>query len=676
MKFAKTLLAAFLLAGCQQPQPKPSASTPPPKQDILVADMDTSVNPGDDFFRYANGGWLNRNSIPASEASWGIGNLVREELYLQLRTINETAVHKKASLGSDEQKIGDFWTTAMDEAKGDQLGLKPLKPELDRIDAIGTTEGAIRTAFALQRLGVDAFFDFGIAQDEKKSDEMAVHLQQGGLGLPDRDFYFNPEAGVAQIRKRYVLHLHNMLMLAGAGDESATASAANIMEFETALAKVSRKLQDLRDPQSNYNKMTLADVRRKKTPSIAWDDQLGAWNLHPSFVIVGQPEFFSGLEALLKKTPVPVLRDYLRVHLISEYAAYLSKEIDDEDFSFYHRVLSGQKEPRPRWKRVLDAEDRGMGMVLGRIFVKEYFPESVKKRYSALVEAIRTAYSERIDRLDWMSDATRTKAHQKLAAVTKKVGYPDKWKNYSALVIGQSSYCDNMMSAARWRFDDMLSKFGKPVDRTEWMMAPQTYNAYYNPSNNEIVLPAAIFEIPGMKDSQVDDAIIYGYVGASTIGHEITHGFDDEGRQYDAAGNLAEWWTKEDAAKFQKRADVIVKQFNAYEPLPGLHINGKASLGENIADYGGLLLGLDAFKKTDQYKEGEKIAGLKPLQRYFLGYALGWLDERHDELLRRNLLSDVHAPPKWRVIGPLANMPEFYEAFGLKPRQGPRVEIW
>lgn len=422
--------------------------------------------------------------------------------------------------------------------------------------------------------------------------------------------------------------------------------------------------------------MTLADVRRKETPSIAWDDQLGAWNLHPSFVIVGQPEFFSGLEALLKKTPVPVLRDYLRFHLISKYAAYLSKEIDHEDFSFYHRVLSGQKEPRPRWKRVLDGEDAGMGMVLGRIFVKDYFPESVKKRYSDLVEAIRTAYSERIDRLDWMSDATRTKAHQKLAAVTKKVGYPDKWKNYSALVIGQSSYCDNMMSAARWRFDDMLSKFGKPVDRSEWTMTPQTYNAYYNPSNNEIVLPAAIFEIPGMKDSQVDDAIVYGYVGASTIGHEITHGFDDEGRQYDAAGNLAEWWTNEDAAKFQKRAKVMVKQFNAYEPLPGLHINGKASLGENIADYGGLLLGLDAFKKTDQYKEGEKIAGLTPLQRYFLGYALGWLDERREELLRRELLSDVHAPPKWRVIGPLANMPEFYEAFGLKPRRGPRVEIW
>ena len=660
------IIAAVLAVSCQKTTEKPQEK---PHEDVLVADMDTSVNPGQDFFTYANGGWLKRNPIPASESAWGIGNEVREELYVQLRTINEGAAQKKAAAGTDEQKIGDFWTTAMNDAKADQLGLIPLKAELDHIDAIMTVQDAINESFALQRLGVETLFGLDVSQDEKKSDEMAVHIQQGGLGLPDRDFYFNQEAGVASIRKEYVSHLHNMLKLEGAADDAATAGAASIMDFETALAKVSRKLEDLRDPQRNYNKMSIADVRSKETPSIAWDDRLAVWNLHPAFVIVGQPEFLTGLETLLKKTPVPVLRDYLRFHLASEYAPFLSKDIDQENFNFYHKVLSGQKEPRPRWKRVLDAENEAMGMVLGRIFVKEYFPESAKKRYTDLVEAIRSAYSDRIDRLDWMSDATKAKAHQKLAAVTRKVGYPDKWKDYSALMIGQSSYAENMMSAARWHFDDMLSKFGKPVDRTEWTMTPQTYNAYYNPSNNEIVLPAAIFEIPGMKDADVDDAIVYGYAGASTIGHEITHGFDDEGRQYDAAGNLAEWWTKEDAAKFQKRAEVMVKQFNGYEPLPGLHINGKASLGENIADYGGLLLGLDAFKKTEEYKKGEKIAGLTPLQRYFLGYALGWLDERREELLRRGLLSDVHAPPKWRVIGPLANIPEFYEAFGVKQGQ-------
>ncbi len=676
------LAAGLILSGCNRTQSQPAATKPAPKEDFLKANMDLTANPGQDFFEYANGGWLKGNPIPASESAWGIGNVVRDELYLQLRTINENAANKKDALfGSDPQKIGDFWTTAMDESKANELGIKPLKIELDRIDAISSLPDLIDESFALHRIGVGPFFDISVYQDEKKSDEMAVHLSQGGLGLPDRDYYFNNEAGVAKTRTEYVSHLQHMLKLLGNDDQTATTQASQIMAFETSLAKVSRKLEDLRDSLRNYNKMTLAEVRQK-TPSIDWNAKLVAWNLHPTFVVVGQPEFFSGLDGLLKKTPMPVLKDYLRFHLLSEYAPFLSKDIDTEDFNFYHRVLSGQKEPRPRWKRVLDAENQAMGMVLGRIFVNEYFPEAAKKRYSDLVESIRTAYSERIDKLDWMSDVTKAKAHQKLQAVTKKVGYPDKWKDYSALVIGRSSFCENMLSAARWRFDDNLSKFGKPVDRTEWTMTPQTYNAYYNPSNNEIVLPAAIFEIPGVRDSDADDAVVYGYAGASTIGHEITHGFDDDGRQYDAAGNLAEWWTKEDAKKFEERAALMVKQFDAYEPLPGLHINGKASLGENIADYGGILLGLDAFEKTDQYKKGEKIGGLTPLQRFFLGYSLGWLDQRREELLRRGLLSDVHAPPKWRVLGPFSNIPEFYEAFGVKEGQpmwrpdSDHVHIW
>jgi putative endopeptidase len=320
--------------------------------------------------------------------------------------------------------------------------------------------------------------------------------------------------------------------------------------------------------------------------------------------------------------------------------------------------------------------------VLGRIFVKAYFPASTKQRYSNLVEAIRTAYSERIDRLDWMSAATKAKAHEKLAKVKKKVGYPDKWKDYSALLVARNSYAENARNAQIWLFNDALSKFGKPVDRTEWDITPQTYNAFYNTSNNEIVLPAAIFAIPGFKDTDVDDAVIYGYAAASTIGHELTHGFDDEGRQFDAAGNLVNWWTAQDATKFKQRAAVMVRQFDAYEPLPGIHINGGASLGENIADFGGLVIGLDAFRKTAQFREGRKIAGFTPLQRYFLGYALGWLYEERDELLRKQLLSDVHAPPKWRVNGPLSNIPAFYAAFKVKPGQplyraaADRVRIW
>src|SRR5712671_4475959 len=399
--------------------------------------------------------------------------------------------------------------------------------------------------------------------------------------------------------------------------------------------------------------MTPALLTSKHTPSISWADRLARWKLHPDSVVVGQPEFFTALQSVVQSTPVPVLQDYLRYQLVTAYSPYLSSALYNERFSFYNRVLNGQKEPRLRWKRALDAEGDAMGMVLGRIFVKEYFPPVAKKRYADMVEAIRTAYRDRINQLDWMSDSTKARALQKLAAVYPKVGYPDKWKDFSTLVVARNSYAENMMNAARWGFNDMISKFGKPVDRTEWGMTPQTYNAYYNPSNNEIVLPAAIFTVPGVPDSGVDDAVAYGYAAAGTIGHEITHGFDDEGRQFDA-----------------------------YEPMPGLHINGKASLGENIADYGGVLLGLDAFKKTAQYKEGKKIGGLTPLQRYFLGYALGWMTQQRDENLRRALLSDVHAPAKWRVLGPLANIPEFYAAFGVTPGQpmyrpdSLRVRIW
>ena len=600
----------------------------PATGDILVSNLDLSVDPGKDFFTYANGGWLARHPIPAEEAGWGIGNLVEEELYLKLRTINETAAAAHAPAGSDQQKIGDFWTTAMDETRADGLGLAPVQRELGLIDAIQTVPDVVQTSFTLRPVGVDTFFEVTVDQDERQSDLMSVHIGQGGLGLPERDFYFNPEKGTALVRQEYVAHLGRMLKLMGRPETEARSAAEQVMKFETALAKASRKLEDLRDPEKNYHKMAPASLTRKYTPLIVWTNQLASLSLHPDVVVVGQPEFFTALNRLLKKTPVPVLKDYMRLHLVSAYAEYLGKTWDDEDFSFSGKVLSGQQQERPRWKRVLDSQEHSMGMVLGKLFVREYFPERAKQRYNALVQAILAAYRERIDRLDWMSEPTKDKAREKLAKVTAKVGYPDHWKDYSKLVVDTNSYCENMMNAARWHFQDMVSKFGKPVDRTEWDMTPQTYNAYYNDANNEIVLPAAIFTVPGARDEDLDDALVYGYAAASTIGHEITHGFDDEGRRFDAAGNLKDWWTAKDAARFQQRANVLADQFSAYEPLPGLHINGQASLGENLADYGGVLLGLDAFKKTAQYRDGVKVAGLTPLQRYFLGYALGWA--QHD----------------------------------------------
>ncbi len=693
---ARSLLAiaciGALATACSQqvkqapPVARQSQAVPavaPAKPDVVAANVDASVDPGVDFFDYANGAWLKAHPIPASESSYGIAKEVQEDLYAKQRKISEDAAAKTdAAAGSDEQKIGDFWATAMDEGLAERTDIVPLREDFQRIDGIRDIEGALDEAFVLQRDGADPFFDFGVEQDEKASDTMAVYLMQGGLGLPNRDYYFNNEAGIAKARAAYVVHLHNELVLLGADDADAQRRAQAVMKFETALAKVSRPLADLRDPYKNYNKMAPVSLTQKYTPSIDWKSRFAGWKLAPGYVIVGQPEFFTGLQAQLKATPLPVLRDYLRLQLVDAYAPYLSKPYVDESFDFHGRVLRGQQEQRPRWKRALDAENGALGMILGRIYVKEYFPDSAKQRYNGLVEAIRGSYSARIDKLDWMSAGTKAKAQEKLAAVTKKVGYPDKWKDYSALAISHASWADNMRAARRWGFDDQVSKFGKPIDRGEWDMTPQTYNAYYNPSNNEIVLPAAQFEIPGFSDGELDDAVVYGYAAASTIGHEITHGFDDEGRQFDKDGNLHDWWTKQDAGKFKQRADVMAKQFDAYEPIAGIHINGEASLGENIADYGGILIGLDAFKQTEQYKKGEKIAGYTPLQRFFLGYALGWLFEEREESLRNQLLSDVHAPAKWRVNGPMSNIPDFYEAFGVKPGQpmwrpeDQRVHIW
>ena len=649
-------------------------------RDILRANVDPTVNPGVDFFSYANGAWIKKHPIPPAESSWGIGNLVRDEIYAQLHGISEKAAKTSSKMGSDEQKVGDFWATGMDEAKANRLGLTPLKPLLDKIDAIATPADAIDVGFQLQRLGMDSFFEMDVSQDEKHSDTMTVHIDQGGLGLPERDFYFNKEAGVAKIRTEYVAYIGKLLGRAGVTDSTEAANA--VMAFETALAQNSRKMEDLRDPEHNYNKMPLADVQAKLTPSIGWADHLSAFHLSPTDVVVGQPEFFTKLETLLSQTPVDTLRNYLKAHLIKGYAPYLDQQTVDLDFHFSHEVLNGQKVQQPRWKRVLSAENGTIGFILGRVYVKDNFPAAAKKRYSNLVEAIRTAYHHRIDRLDWMSPETKAKAHAKLNAVIKKVGYPDKWKDYSKLTIGRDSYCANVMAGNEWAFEDMVSKFGKPVDRSEWDITPQTFDAYYNPLNNEIVLPAAAFTIPGLKESQIDDALMYGNAGGSWIGHEITHGFDDQGRQFDAKGNLSDWWTKEDAAKFKAKAQLLVKQFNNYEPIKGIHINGAACLGENIADFGGVLLGLDAFKQTETYKKGIRVAGQTPLQRYFLAYAMSWLDEQRTESLRRQLLSDVHAPEKWRTNGPLSNIPDFYEAFGVKPGQpmwrppDDRAHIW
>jgi putative endopeptidase len=658
-------------------------------RDVFEGMIDSSANPATDFFQFVNGGWFKKNPIPETERGWGIGNVVQEEIYSKLRTISEDATKANAAAGTDTKKIGDFWSTGMDSAKADQLKLKPLEKELSLIDNIKTIDDVMQAMIQLEPLQTGVFYGgFYISQDSKNSEVMALNLYQGGLGLYERDYYLKTDSESVALRNQYVKHIGKMLQLIQEEQNvpntgSSEASANDLLKFETALASSSRKLEDLGDPYTNYNKMAVDDITKKLTPSIDWRKVCAAHGITKiDSAVVGQPEFFSALEKTLHSTSIATLQNYMRFHLVSSYASSLSSKIDGEHFAFYGTALSGVDKQRVRWKRVLDAEEDAMGMVLGKLFVAEYFSAKAKERYSNMVEAIRTTYADRIQKLEWMNAETKTKALDKLAKMSKKVGYPDKWKDYSALVVGTNSYCENVMNASRWSFNDMISKYGKPIDRNEWEMTPQTYNAYYNPSNNEIVLPAAIFSIPGMPDSLIDDAVVYGYAGASTIGHEITHGFDDEGRNFDAAGNLTNWWTSSDSTQFVSRSNVMIRQFDAFEALPSKYINGKQTLGENIADYGGILLGLEAFKKTEQYKKGEKIGGYTPIQRYCMGYAIGWQYHQREKELARRLMVDVHAPAKWRVNGPFANMPEFYEAFGVKEgdpmwrADSVRVQIW
>jgi putative endopeptidase len=651
------------------------------KPDVLMANMDTTISPSQDFFLYANGGWIKKNPIPGDQGGWSIGNLVIEENLRRLREISEKAAAAPTAKGTTEQKIGDFWTTAMDSVKIEQQGLQPLKPYLDKINAITDIKSLVATVADLKKIGSSTLFKDYVLQDDKNSDAMSYKLVQGGIGLPEREYYFKNDSASINIRQKYLAYINKILTMSGEDSTKAAAAAKDILALETKLAKASRKIEDLRDPYRNYNKMAISDLP-KLSSNIDWAGFLNATGVKSiDSVIVGQPEFFKALNTILKSTPIDVWKSDLKFNLITDFAGGLPEQYGMEAFNF-NKLFTGAKERRPRWKRVIASEEASMGELLGKLYVKEFFSETAKKRYSGMVEAIREALRDRISKLTWMSDSTKQKAYTKLAAMKKKVGYPDKWKDFSAMNIGRESYVQNLINANIWWHNYNMNKLGKPVDRDEWDMTPQTYNAYYTASNNEIVLPAGIFTVPGYKDEELDDATVYGYAGASTIGHEITHGFDDEGRQYDEKGNLKSWWTKKDEDAFNKRAQVMVKQFNEYEPIKGYHINGKATLGENIADLGGILLGIEAFKKTEQYKKGEKIEGMTPMQRYFLGYALGWLGEIRDEQLRNRLLTDVHSPAKYRVNGPFVDVDEFYPTFNIQPNSpmyradSIRVRIW
>ncbi len=671
------LLAAFF--SCNSRHAQTTQQVPDP----LAAHIDSTVKPGADFFLFANGKWFKENPIPPSEQSNGLWQLIQDTINSQVKNICESAAMTvNASPGSNKQKIGDFFFSGMDSVSLNKQGLTGVKAELDRIAGVKDLQGIAVEAAHIHAISGSPVFSFYIGQDDRISSKNAIFIGQGGLSLPDRDFYFDKDARAVMIRGKFVEHLASMFKIMGCPDASCRQVAEGIMKLETAMAAGSRKRADTRDPLKNYNKFTLVKLKQM-TPDFDWTRFFETAGLPKvDSVIVGQPEFLSAMNRQLKSFPLDTWKNYLKFHLIRGLASNLDDKTYRESFSFYSTTLRGIPEPKPRWKRVVRETDGSLGELIGQIYVDDYLPKGTKEKLKEIGNSIKTVYAERIKSLDWMSETTKAKALKKLDAVIIKVGYPDKWKDMSALQINRTSYVHNVMNANEWWFHYMVSKYGKPVDRTEWNMQPQTYNAYYNPSNNEIVVPGCNIIVPGFERKLADDAILYSIIGGSTFGHEITHGFDDQGSKYDENGNLFNWWTTEDSVRFYAKTKMIVKQFDEFVAVDSLHINGDLTQGENIADLAGTVMGYEAFMKTEQFKHGEKINGLSPGQRFFLGYAFAWMINDRPEAIASQVKSDVHSPAKFRVLGPLANIPEFYTAFGIKPGDAMwrpdslRVKIW
>ena len=642
--------------------------------------MDQSVKACDNFYRYAVGGWLKNNPIPPAFSSWGVDQIVEKNNFDVLREILETDAKERAAVrGTDTQLIGDFYNACMDEAAINKAGTKPLKPYFKTIDSIKNPKDLTGVVAELQKQRFAPIFNFDADADAKNSALNIVNLYQGGLSLPNRDYYTKTDEKSQKTREQFLEHVAKMFVLLGDSPEKAKTNAETIMRIEMRFALASKTPVELRDPIENYHKLKLTEANLI-TPNFAWDvfgKDLGV----PAFteINVGQPDFFREFDKMTTDVSLTDWKTFLRWRILNRSASRLVKPFDDEDFNFYSAILRGTKEQFPRWRRCLTATDRSLGEALGQEYVKRAFTPEAKRRMNELVENLFIAYRERLSKLDWMSDATRKEALYKLSTFQRKIGYPDKLRGYQGLSISRSSYFNNVGNARSFEIARDWQDIGKPVDKTRWGMTPPTINAYYNALFNEIVFPAGILQ-PPFFNVTADDALNYGNAGG-IIGHEVTHGFDDEGSQFDAAGNLKVWWTPEDRTRFNAKADCVANQFDNYEVLPGLKMQGKLTLGENIADLGGLVIAYNAFKKSMESKpRPANIDGFTPEQRFFIGYALGWMVNQRPESVRTQVLGDPHAIPEWRVIGPLSNMPEFAEAFGCKTGdkmvRDNRCQIW
>ena len=646
---------------------------------VSVENMDTTVKPGDDFYRYVNGNWMKNAVIPSTETDIGVFHELYDNAQANQKAILEELAKTSNAAGSLEQKVGDLYASGMDSEAIEKRKFDPIKPVLQKINALTDAKSMMQFVAEEAKSGNQMLIDQRIGSDAKNSSVYRASYYQAGLGLPDRDYYFKTDSATLKVVNAFKVYVQKLFTLTGDDAAGAEKKMNLIYNLEKEMAASHRTKVELRDPQSNYNIFTVSDLD-KKMPAIGWKSDLDILGVKVDSVDISQPGYYSKLNDLLTATPMDTWKAYLAFHTISNAARMLSQDFVQANFDYVNKSLYGQMAMKPRWKRMVTAVDGNLGEAFGQLYVKKYFTEDAKKRMLELVNNLQKAFEARISKLDWMSDSTKQVAKQKLGAFLKKIGYPDKWRDYSKVTINKTTYFENLRSAQKNQYEYNLNKLGKPVDRMEWGMTPPTINAYYNPSFNEIVFPAGILQFP-FFDLSADDAINYGGIGMA-IGHEMTHGFDDEGAQFDQYGNLKNWWSKEDKAKFTTLTKSVVDEFNAFTILDSVHINGALTQGENIADLGGINIAYDAFKMTPEGKSTDKIDGFTPDQRFFIAFAQSWREKVKDESLRSQVNTDPHSPAEYRINGPLSNFTPFYTAFNVKPGDkmykpdSLRIKIW
>ncbi|HYK77921.1 MAG TPA: M13 family metallopeptidase [Daejeonella sp.] len=658
-----------------------SSTTPKKTSFIDKSNMDLSYKPGNDFYMYASGNWIKNNPVPAKETRCGSFNQLRDFNINAVKTlVTDAAANKNAPAGSVEKRVGDFYAAGMDSLTIEKLGYTPIKADLEKVKTVKDINGVLAEAAYMRTAGMGSpLFGFFVGQDRKYVNNMIPQLSQGGTTLPDRDYYLKTDSRSLQIQEAYKKYITKLFTLTGVSQAEAQKNAETIFNIEKALATAQMSRVEMRDPYKTYNKFAVADFS-KTTPGIDWKDLMSKMKVNgQDTVLVNSPKFFTDLNALLTSTPVENWQTYLQWNILKSAAPYLSSDFVNANFAF-SQTLSGQKVQTPRWQRMSSLTDGTVGELLGQLYVNTYFKPEAKARMQEMITNLVKAFEIRIKNLDWMSEVTKQKALDKLHAFTPKIAYPDKWRNYDGLEISRANFYQNLRNASIWGYNEMVSQLGKPVDRTRWGMTPPTVNAYYSPVMNEIVFPAGILQFP-FFDPNADDAVNYGGIGA-VIGHEISHGFDDSGSQYDKDGTLRNWWTDEDRAKFKEKTQALKKQFDSYTVLDTLHVNGQLTMGENIGDLGGLNAAYEAFKMTKQGQSNQKIDGFTPDQRFFLSWAQVWRGNILPESAAQLIVTDPHSPGEYRTIGAPVNMDAWYKAFDIKPgdklykKPEDRIKLW